>query len=72
MEKMITLLNDKDTYSLINKDPIRRITTAVRSMLTRWKTKRYISEAKYKTYIVVTDHFRELMVCRKYINLVAL
>ncbi|XP_018355142.1 PREDICTED: uncharacterized protein LOC108756077 [Trachymyrmex septentrionalis] len=49
MNKMITLLNDKDTYSLINKDPIRKITTAIRSMLTRWKTKKYISEAKYKT-----------------------
>ncbi|XP_018346175.1 PREDICTED: uncharacterized protein LOC108750859 [Trachymyrmex septentrionalis] len=49
LEKMITLLNDKNTYCLINKDPIRKITTAIRSMLTRWKTKKYISETKYKT-----------------------
>jgi len=49
MDKMITLLSDGDTYSRINKDPTRKLTTALRSMLIRWKTKNYISETKYKT-----------------------
>ena len=45
---MITLLSDLDTYSLINKDPTKKLTTALRSMLTRWKTKDYISDTKYR------------------------
>ena len=50
--KMTTLLSDVDTYVLINKNPTKKLTTTLRSMLTRWKTKNYISEIKYKTVIL--------------------
>ncbi|XP_018351978.1 PREDICTED: uncharacterized protein LOC108754279 [Trachymyrmex septentrionalis] len=49
MNKMTTLLSDVDTYVLVNKDPAKKLTTALRSMLTRWKTKNYISDTKYRT-----------------------
>ncbi|KYN44950.1 hypothetical protein ALC56_00602 [Trachymyrmex septentrionalis] len=48
-----TLLSDIDTYALINKDPTKKLTTALRSILTRWKTKNYISDTKYRTVLRV-------------------
>ena len=47
-----TLLSDVDTYVLIKKDPTKKLTTALRSMLTRWKTKNYISDTKYRTLYI--------------------
>ena len=49
LNKMTTLLSDVDTYVLVNKDPTKKLTTALRSMLTKWKTKNYISDTKYRT-----------------------
>ncbi|XP_018368506.1 PREDICTED: uncharacterized protein LOC108764666, partial [Trachymyrmex cornetzi] len=48
INKMKTMLNDIDTYILIKKDPVRKLTTAVRTLLTRWKNKEYIDNKKYR------------------------
>ena len=48
MNKMTTLFSDSDTYILIKKDPTKKLTTALRSMLTRWRTKGYIKDSNYK------------------------
>ena len=48
MNKMNTLLGDSDTYVPIKKDPTKKLTTALRSMLTKWKTKGYINDSEYK------------------------
>ncbi|XP_018347291.1 PREDICTED: uncharacterized protein LOC108751554 [Trachymyrmex septentrionalis] len=47
-DQMITLLGDSDTYVQINKDPTKKLTTALRSMLTRWKTGGYIGDSEYR------------------------
>ena len=36
-------------YVPIKKDPTKKLTTALRSMLTTWKIKDYIKDSKYKT-----------------------
>ena len=48
-DEMITLLEDSDTYVRIKKDPTKKLTTALRSMLTRWKTKGHITDSEYRT-----------------------
>ena len=40
---------DSDTYVLIKKDSTKKLTTALRSMLTRWKTKGHIKDSDYRT-----------------------
>ena len=47
--KMIVLLGDLDTYVPIKKDPIKKLTTALRSMLTRWKIRGHIKHSEYRT-----------------------
>ena len=47
--KMTALLGDSDTYVSIKKDPTEKLTTALRSMLTRWKTKGHIKDSEYRT-----------------------
>ena len=49
MTKMTTLLGDLDTYVPVKKDPTKKLTTSLRSMLTTWKTKGYINDSKYKS-----------------------
>ena len=72
LNKMITLLSDVDTY-ILKKDPTKELTTALRFMFTRWKTNNYISATlSTERYIVVMDHFRESMDCRRFINLIVL
>ncbi|KYN16564.1 hypothetical protein ALC57_11073 [Trachymyrmex cornetzi] len=41
--KMHEILSDHDTYIIINKNPINKIMTEIRTLLTNWKTKGYIS-----------------------------
>ena len=45
---MTTLLADSDMYVLIKKDPIKKLMTALRSLLTEWRTKGYIKDSDYK------------------------
>ncbi|KYQ53643.1 hypothetical protein ALC60_02916 [Trachymyrmex zeteki] len=48
INKMTTLLNDSDTYITIKKDPTKKLTTALRCMLTIWKRNDYINDSKYR------------------------
>jgi len=52
--KMLTLLNDSNTYELTNKNPVQKITENLRSPLIRWKNKGFIDEYTYKN-LLVTD-----------------
>ena len=45
INKMITLLSDSDTYILSKKDPTKKLTNTLRSMLIRWKMKDYIKDS---------------------------
>jgi len=53
-QKMMTLLNDTNTYQLVKNDPSHRITESLRSLLGRWKSKRHIDDITYKI-LLVTD-----------------
>ena len=46
--KMNAMLGDTETYPMIKRDPTRKITTSLRELLTRWKTREYISPATYR------------------------
>ncbi|KYM99515.1 hypothetical protein ALC62_09745 [Cyphomyrmex costatus] len=48
------MLNDKNTYTVIKKDPTKKITTDLRGMLSRWKRCKYINESKYK-FLYISD-----------------
>ena len=45
---MIALLGDSDTYVRIKKDPTKKLTTALRSMLTKWRTGGHIKDSEYR------------------------
>ena len=47
-DKMTELLEDSDTYVPIKRDPIKKLTSALRSMLTGWKTRGHIKDSEYK------------------------
>ncbi|XP_018337091.1 PREDICTED: uncharacterized protein LOC108745430 [Trachymyrmex septentrionalis] len=46
--KITELLGDSDTYVPIKRDPTKKLTTALRSMLTRWKTRGHIKDSEYR------------------------
>ncbi|KAL6417030.1 hypothetical protein ACFW04_014738 [Cataglyphis niger] len=46
MHRMELLLNDKNTYSIVNRDPVRRINNDLRTLITRWRKHDYISAIK--------------------------
>jgi len=41
---MQNMLSDSQTYEVVNKDPVKKITRDLMSLLSRWKKKNYISE----------------------------
>lgn len=41
---MYDMLSDSQTYEVVNKNPIKKITRDLTGLLTRWKEKKYISE----------------------------
>jgi len=45
--KIDEMLNDNDTYIKIKKDPIKKLTSDIRSMLARWRSKGYINNGTY-------------------------
>jgi len=50
INKMKDILKDKETYEqLIRNDPLRKLTNDIRSLLSRWKTKGYISNTTYNS-----------------------
>ncbi|KYN18734.1 hypothetical protein ALC57_08963 [Trachymyrmex cornetzi] len=48
IEKVKTMLDDKDTYMKILKDPTSKINNNLRQLLAGWKKQNYISESTYK------------------------
>lgn len=46
---MTNMLNDKNTYLKIDKDPTKKIIHDLHSFLTRWKNKEYISDTQYRS-----------------------
>lgn len=45
--KMLALLNDKDTYSLVDKDPSPGIERKLNEILKKWLSKEYITKKKF-------------------------
>ncbi|KMQ82849.1 hypothetical protein RF55_21673 [Lasius niger] len=45
---MRTLLSDNDTYTVVKKDPTRKIINGLHDILTRWKRSNYINYATYR------------------------
>lgn len=43
LNKMENLLSDTNTYNAITKNPIKKLTSRLRDMLTRWKNSNFIS-----------------------------
>ena len=71
--KMTTLLGNLDTYVLIKKDPTRKLTTALRSVLIRWKTKGHIKDSDYKALYCSDGSLPlEPIGCRKFTSLIVL
>ena len=48
VEKMSQLLSDNGTYTIIKKDPIKKVIRDLHDLLTRWKIKEYIPEGTYR------------------------
>jgi len=42
------MLQDTDTYDIINKDQVRNLTNKTRELLTRWLKNNYITTSRYK------------------------
>lgn len=45
---MESLLDDKNTYIVTNKNPLKKMTSSLRDLLTRWKNHDYISPATHR------------------------
>jgi len=48
------MLSDVNTYSVIHKDPLKKLTTDIRSLLVRWKREEYINSVTYRR-MLITD-----------------
>ncbi|XP_018308772.1 uncharacterized protein [Mycetomoellerius zeteki] len=51
---MEEILSDKDTYEIINKDPTKKVTSELRSLLVRWKSNKFIDDSTYRR-LLMTD-----------------
>jgi len=43
------LLGDNETYEIVKKDPLKKLTADIRCLLTRWKSRGYISKSSYSS-----------------------
>lgn len=48
IDRMTEMLNDKTTYTLLNKDPVKRITTKLNDLIKTWRNNEIIDENTYK------------------------
>jgi len=48
IEKVTTILEDKDTYMKILKNPTNKINNNLKQLLAGWKKQNYISESTYR------------------------
>jgi len=58
IEKVKEMLQDKETYETIKKDPTNKFTKNLRTLLARWKECNYIVNSRY-IYYVAMDYYRE-------------
>ncbi|KYQ46837.1 hypothetical protein ALC60_14128, partial [Trachymyrmex zeteki] len=54
ISKMEEILSDNNTYEIINKDPTNKLTSDLRSLLVRWKGKKFIDDSTYRR-LLTTD-----------------
>jgi len=52
--KLEDMFGDSETYDRIKKDPVKKITKDIRTVLTSWKSKGYINNTIYN-YIYCSD-----------------
>jgi len=51
VSKITEMLHDTNTYTKIKKDPINKMISDLRKLLTRWKTSGFISHSTYRSLI---------------------
>lgn len=49
-EKMELLLNDSSTYKKLRKDPVKKITNKINSLIKSWKSNDLIDEREYRFF----------------------
>ncbi|KYQ51610.1 hypothetical protein ALC60_09284 [Trachymyrmex zeteki] len=54
IEKMEEIVSDNNTYEVINKDPIKKLTSDLRSLLVRWKGKKFF-DSTYRRLLTTDD-----------------
>lgn len=54
LNKMSVMLGDRNTYVIVNRDPINKISNCLNDLINRWKKKDYISVATAR-YLYVSD-----------------
>ncbi|KAG5316448.1 SETMR methyltransferase, partial [Acromyrmex insinuator] len=53
LQKMEKILSDTNTYEIVNKDPIKKLTQDLRTLLVRWKRDRFIDEQTYRRLLTI-------------------
>jgi len=48
LKKVTDMFNNQSTYSILNKNPIRKLINGFHELLVRWKNHNYISDMTYK------------------------
>ncbi|EFN70791.1 hypothetical protein EAG_00343, partial [Camponotus floridanus] len=51
LNKVGDLLRDENTYTIINKDPTKKLISNLKELLSRWKNHGYISNTTYKSLL---------------------
>jgi len=69
--KIESMLSNKETYNILKKDPIKKLSSQLRDLLSRWKKYNYISNSVYDCTPVMAFYLG-LMASQKYIKLNAL
>ncbi|XP_018405650.1 PREDICTED: uncharacterized protein LOC108782002, partial [Cyphomyrmex costatus] len=49
IRRMNLVFEDRETYTVLNKDPIKKLTTSLRNLLTGWRNNEYINYSEYRT-----------------------
>lgn len=51
IDEINNLLSDTDTYTVVGRNPVRKLTNSLREILTRWKNLNFISVSTYKSLL---------------------
>ncbi|EFN65031.1 hypothetical protein EAG_07925, partial [Camponotus floridanus] len=55
LNKVEDLLRNENTYVVIKKDPTKKLISNLRELLSRWKNHGFISNATYRSLLLMTD-----------------